>query len=72
MQKPNHQMLETVMFPIPAELLEELDIGPLTTVQMTVYEGRLIIEPIDAPHNMICCGNCRRCRGASLCESRYR
>ena len=60
---------ECVLMPIPLELLEEVGLGPYDTIQMTVSRGRLIIEPTDAPQNMICYGNCRRCPGAESCEA---
>lgn len=68
MQKPNNETIESVMMPIPAELLEEVGIDPFTTIQMSISRGRIIIEPIDAPCNMICYGNCCRCPGADVCE----
>lgn len=60
---------ECVLMPIPLELLEEVGLGPFDTMQMTVSRGRLIIEPTDAPCNMVCYGNCRRCPGAEVCEA---
>ena len=68
MQKPLTQPMETVLMPIPRELLEEVGIDPDDTVQMTVSEGRLILERIDAPCSMVCFGNCAHCPGTEICS----
>lgn len=62
------EMNECTLLPIPVEILEELDIGPFTTIQFSISRGRLIIEPIEAEHNMVCFGNCNRCPGRGCCE----
>lgn len=61
-----------VLLPVPAEVLEELELDEFTTVQYSVSKGRLIIEPIDAEQNMVCVGNCCRCRGRNCCEAAFR
>ena len=69
MCKNQTQINECVLMPIPLELLEEVGLGPFDTIQMTVTRGQLIIEPTDAPQNVVCFGNCRRCPGAESCEA---
>ena len=61
-----------VLLPVPAEVLDELELDEFSTVQYSVSKGRLIIEPIDADQNMVCIGNCRRCRGRKHCEAACR
>ena len=61
-----------VLLPVPAEVLEELELDEFTTVQYSVSKGRLIIEPIDAEQNMVCIDNCCRCQGRSCCEVAFR
>ena len=61
-----------VLLPVPAEVLEELELDEFSTVQYSVSKGRLIIEPIEAEQNMVCIGNCCRCRGQSCCEAAFR
>ena len=61
-----------VLLPVPAEVLEELELDEFSTVQYSVSKGRLIIEPIDAEQNMVCIGNCCRCRGQHRCEAAFR
>ena len=68
MQKPNILDLETVPIHIPLELLQEAGIDPDDTVQMTVSEGRLILEHFDAPCSMVCFGNCAHCPGTEICS----
>ena len=36
-----------VLLPVPAEVLDELELDEYSTVQYSVSKGRLIIEPID-------------------------
>ena len=61
-----------VLLPVPAEVLEELELDEFSTVQYSVSKGRLIIEPIDAEQNMVCIGSCCRCRGRNCCEAAFR
>ena len=61
-----------VLLPVPAEVLDELELDEFSTVQYSVSKGRLIIEPIDAEQNMVCIGNCCRCRGLNCCEAAFR
>lgn len=61
-----------VLLPVPAEVLDELELDEFSTVQYSVSKGRLIIEPIDAEQNMVCIGNCYRCRGRNCCEAAFR
>lgn len=65
MQKPK---MNYVLFPIPAEVLEELELDEYDTIQFSISRGRLIIEPIEAEQNMVCIGACCRCPGRSHCE----
>ena len=57
-----------ILLPIPAEVVEELELDPFTTIQYTISRGRLIIEAIDAEQSMVCFGNCCRCPGRNCCE----
>lgn len=56
MQKPHSQ--KCVMMAIPAELLEQVGIGPYDPVQLHVSRGRLILEPVDECCLCCCCPNC--------------
>lgn len=56
------------LFPIPEEVLDELELDEFSTIQYSVSRGRLIIEPIDADQDMICIGACCRCPGRYSCE----
>ena len=47
MQKPNNEFVETILMAIPADMLEEVGIGPCSTVQMHVSRGRIIIQAVD-------------------------
>ena len=67
MQK-SAQMNEYVLLPVPAEVMEELELDPFSTIQYSISRGRLIIEPIDAEQDMVCFGNCCRCPGRNRCE----
>ena len=67
MQKSN-QMNDYVLLPVPAEVMEELELDPFSTIQYSISRGRLIIEPIDAEQDMVCFGNCCRCPGRNRCE----
>ena len=67
MQKTT-QMNDYVLLPVPAEVMEELELDPFSTIQYSISRGRLIIEPIDAEQDMVCFGNCRRCPGRYRCE----
>ena len=67
MQKSN-QVSEFTLFPVPTEMLEEVELDLSHTVQYSVSRGRIIIEPVDeeestfhqrCPH--ACC--CEGCRG---------
>ena len=57
MQKPNNEFVETVLMAIPADMLEEVGIGPCSTVQMHVSRGRIIIQAVDEE----ACGGSRYC-----------
>lgn len=67
MQKST-QMNDYVLLAVPAEVMEELELDPFSTIQYSVSRGRLIIEPIDAEQDMVCFGNCCRCPGRNRCE----
>lgn len=72
MQKPNIDLNEVALVPIPWELLDEIDLDPtLDAMQLSVRRGRLIIEPIDADEHKICIGRCRGCLAIG-CEARSR
>ena len=58
-----------ILLPVPAEVAEELDLDPFTTIQYIITENRLIIEAIDAEQSMVCFGNCCRCPDRNCCES---
>ena len=66
MQKSN-QVSEFTLFPVPTEMLEEVELDLSRTVQYSVSRGRLVIEPIydeeeptrRCPH-ICCCEGCRR------------
>ena len=66
MQKSN-QVSEFTLFPVPTEMLEEVELDLSRTVQYSVSRGRLVIEPIYdeeepvrcCPHTC-CCEGCRR------------
>lgn len=62
MQKPI-DLTESVLMPIPVELLEEVGIAPYDTIQMYISRGRLIIEPVDEEELL-----CRSCPIANLRE----
>ena len=47
MQKSNNEVVESVLMPIPADLLEEVGIDDPSDVQMWASDGRLIVEPVD-------------------------
>ena len=57
-----------ILLPVPAEVAEELELDPFTTIQFTISGNRLIIEAIDAEHSMVCFGNCCRCPCRNCCE----
>ena len=66
MQKSN-QVSEFTLFPVPTEMLEEVELDLSRTVQYSVSRGRLVIEPIyDEEEPARCCPHtccCEGCRG---------
>ena len=66
MQKSN-QVNEFTLFPVPTEMLEEVELDLSRTVQYSVSRGRLVIEPIyDEEEPVRCCPHtccCEGCRG---------
>lgn len=72
MQKSKCALKEYVLLPVPAELLEELELSPFDAIQFSISKGRLIIEPVDADYDMVCIGNCCRCPGRHECEAAWR
>ena len=66
MQKSN-QVSEFTLFPVPTEMLEEIELDLSHTVQYSISQGRLMIEPIyddeapvrHCPH-ACCCEGCQR------------
>ena len=61
-----------VLLPVPAEVLDELELDEFSTVQYSISKGRLIIESIDAEQSMVCIGNSCPCRGRNCCEATLR
>ena len=61
MQKSN-QVSEFTLFPVPTDMLEEVELDLSHTVQYSVSRGRLIIEPIYDEEKP------RRCPHAFFCE----
>ena len=66
MQKSN-QVSEFTLFPVPTEMLEEVELDLSHTVQYSVSRGRIIIEPIYDEEELVrccphacCCEGCRR------------
>jgi len=57
-----------VLFPIPAEVLEELELDEYDTIQYSVSNGRLIIEQIEGDRDMVCLGKCCDCPGRRTCR----
>lgn len=49
-----------ILFSIPKELLDEIELDPMDVVQMSVADGRLIIEKADA-EDYVCDGDCENC-----------
>ena len=66
MQKSN-QVSEFTLFPVPTEMLEEVELDLSHTVQYSVSRGRIIIEPIYDEEELVrCCPHvccCEGCRG---------
>ena len=67
MQKSN-QVSEFTLFPVPTDMLEEVELDLSHTVQYSVSRGRIIIEPVDEEESTFhqrcshaCC--CEGCRG---------
>lgn len=58
-----------ILLPVPAEVAEELELDPFSTIQYTISGNQLIIEAIDAEQSMVCFVNCCRCPGRNRCES---
>lgn len=63
MQKSDNEVVESVLMPIPADLLEEVGIDLYSTIQMSVSRGRIIIEPVDEEESAFH----QRCPYGSLC-----
>ena len=63
MQKSN-QVSEFTLFPVPTEMLEEVELDLSRTVQYSVSRGRLVIEPIyDEEEPVRCCPHTCCCEG---------
>lgn len=63
MQKSN-QVSEFTLFPVPTEMLEEVELDLSHTVQYSVSRGRLVIEPIyDEEEPVRCCPHTCCCEG---------
>ena len=63
MQKSN-QVSEFTLFPIPTDMLEEVELDLYHTVQYSVSRGRLVIEPIyDEEEPLRCCPHTCCCEG---------
>ena len=63
MQKSN-QVSEFTLFPVPTEMLEEVELDLSRTVQYSVSRGRIIIEPVDEEESTFH----QRCPHACFCE----
>lgn len=66
MQKSN-QVSEFTLFPVPTDMLEEVELDLSHTVQYSVSRGRLIIEPIYDDEEPA-----RHCPHACCCEGYQR
>ena len=63
MQKSN-QVSEFTLFPVPTDMLEEIELDLSHTVQYSVSRGRLVIEPIyDEEEPVRCCPHTCCCEG---------
>ena len=63
MQKSN-QVSEFTLFPVPTDMLEEIELDLSHTVQYSVSRGRLIIEPIYGEEEPVrCCPHACCCEG---------
>lgn len=63
MQKSN-QVSEFTLFPVPTEMLEEVELDLSHTVQYSVSRGRIIIEPIYDEEELVrCCPHACCCEG---------
>ena len=63
MQKSN-QVSEFTLFPVPTEMLEEVELDLSRTVQYSVSRGRLVIEPIYDEEELVrCCPHACCCEG---------
>ena len=63
MQKSN-QVSEFTLFPVPTEMLEEVELDLSHTVRYSVSRGRLVIEPIyDEEEPVRCCPHTCCCEG---------
>ena len=47
MQKQNIESVESVMMPIPLDLLEEAEIDMYTPIQMYISHGRIVIQALE-------------------------
>lgn len=64
---------EMILFPIPCELLDEIGLGEMEVIQMSVANDKLIIEKAHT-EGFVCDGDCNGCPLAELdcdgdCES---
>lgn len=51
---------DMVLLPVPMELFDEIGIEPMDAVQMSIADGKIIIEKVtDA--DFVCDGDCNNC-----------
>lgn len=61
MPKKKLTVMELTLISVPTELLNEADIHAGSMVQMSVADGRLIIEAVDDTADFVCDGDCEGC-----------
>lgn len=52
---------DMILFPIPKDLLDEIGLDPMEVVQMSVADGKLIIEKAEDTDDFVCDGDCDSC-----------
>ena len=66
MQNEKIKDKETVMIPVPAELLLEAGIYEGDPMQMYADGHKIVIENIDDPKDIVCDGDCENCPIADM------
>ena len=49
-----------VLLPVPLDLLDEISLDPMDVIQMSIVNGKLIIEKV-VDDDFKCDGNCEKC-----------